>query len=730
MKKPSSRPRGASKDPNSDRPSHAHRAARPSFEIEALEPRILLSGTWADTASGEAQTGATEGNDSFQGTNQGDAADGMGGDDVLVGDQGQDTLSGGAGDDQLFGGVGNDTLDGGTGNDQLFGDQGSDVLISGGGNDLMDGAEGNDTFQFTGAQHGDVITVDGGAGNDTIDLSSHQANNVSDTGSQITVNLGGGQSFTINHSGVENVVTVPANTAPTAGGGSLTIDEDAAASAVSLLGTDPDAGDAVSSYRIETLPTDGQLLLNGAAVNANDVVTQAQIDGGQLTFQPNADWNGATSFTYKAHDGEAFSADTGTFNINVSAVNDAPAADAGADQAVDELNQVTLDASNSSDLEGSSLTYNWTQVGGPAVTLSDASAARPTFVSPDVDTPTTLTFQVAVSDGQDTTMDSVSVSVNPVVQAPPPEPPPPVSVDPPPAPPPPMETPDPVIAADSAPTADVGGDPVIDAQTEATPEPVIPPVVDVDSDPVVDALPDPTDETVTPTIVVAVPGTDAAQPDAGNVPPTPVNESPISSDGKQAHDVTTTAQPTPPADGRYGSENIPWNDVENIGVLDPFEHLADSVEMVGSGDDAAPESSGELIGAPTAIDHEYRVTEVFTLPTLATTEAPAAGFIPPAPERLSLPDAFEDAVENDDDNARRWHSRFGEEPAFNGQLSVGPSEGEIAAGAPHTEEVAAAFSPQSSGFFARVWGAVRGLAATASPSGDRENDGPRGGKRT
>jgi len=82
--------------------------------------------------------------------------------------------------------------------------------------------------------------------------------------------------------------------------------------------------------------------------------------------------------------------------------NVAPTADAGAEQRVNERTTVTLDGSASSDPDSgpSPLTYAWTQTGGTPVTLSDASAAKPTFSAPRMDCPgnQALTFSLIVSD--------------------------------------------------------------------------------------------------------------------------------------------------------------------------------------------------------------------------------------------------------------------------------------------------------------------------------------------
>nr|WP_264475110.1 malectin domain-containing carbohydrate-binding protein [Salinirubrum litoreum] len=106
--------------------------------------------------------------------------------------------------------------------------------------------------------------------------------------------------------------------------------------------------------------------------------------------------------------------DTDDLTITVEAQNTAPTADAGADQTVQAGDTVTLDATGSSDADGSIASYSWTQTGGTSVSLSDASAAQPTFTAPDLTSEETLTFEVQVTDDDGATAtDSVSVTVQP-----------------------------------------------------------------------------------------------------------------------------------------------------------------------------------------------------------------------------------------------------------------------------------------------------------------------------
>ncbi|MDS0300842.1 malectin domain-containing carbohydrate-binding protein [Halogeometricum sp. S1BR25-6] len=92
--------------------------------------------------------------------------------------------------------------------------------------------------------------------------------------------------------------------------------------------------------------------------------------------------------------------------------NTPPTADAGADVTVEEGQQVTLDGSGSSDADGDALGYTWTQTAGsPSGLLDMSDGQQAPFVAPDVDGDATFTFQLSVSDGEDSATDIVNVTV-------------------------------------------------------------------------------------------------------------------------------------------------------------------------------------------------------------------------------------------------------------------------------------------------------------------------------
>jgi hypothetical protein len=96
-------------------------------------------------------------------------------------------------------------------------------------------------------------------------------------------------------------------------------------------------------------------------------------------------------------------ADTMTVRVRAP-TNNIPVARALASQTnVTQGTLVGLDSTSSSDLDsGTSLTHTWTQISGPAVTLSGVSPARPSFRAPTLNASSgdaVLTFSVVVNDG-------------------------------------------------------------------------------------------------------------------------------------------------------------------------------------------------------------------------------------------------------------------------------------------------------------------------------------------
>lgn len=177
-----------------------------------------------------------------------------------------------------------------------------------------------------------------------------------------------------------------------------------------LGGSDEDTALAVALADVD------RLLVSGQTASANFPVTAGAFDTG---------YAGGSSGTYDSdafvslfdtsdNGGTSSSSSSSSSSSGGGTENVLPVADAGADQNVSRFQRVYLDGTNSSDSDGSIVAYQWRQVSGQNVSISNADQAVANFRSPNVRRRQvkTLTFELTVTDdrgGVDT--DTVVVTV-------------------------------------------------------------------------------------------------------------------------------------------------------------------------------------------------------------------------------------------------------------------------------------------------------------------------------
>jgi MYXO-CTERM domain-containing protein len=230
---------------------------------------------------------------------------------------------------------------------------------------------------------GDALTVDS--------VGSPSNGSATTNGSDITytpdADYNGSDSFTYTvadgNGGTDTAsvsVTVdPVNDAPEANNDSLTVDEDQSGT-VDVLANDTDVdGDTISFESFGSLPSNGSVSRSG----------------GDVTYTPDADYNGSDSFTYSVSDGNGAS-DTGTVDVTVDPVNDPPEAN---DDSVttDEDQSTTIDVlNNDTDVDGDNLVVTSTTQpsnGSVSRTTSDVT------YTPDANFNGVDSFTYTISDG-------------------------------------------------------------------------------------------------------------------------------------------------------------------------------------------------------------------------------------------------------------------------------------------------------------------------------------------
>jgi uncharacterized protein YkwD len=75
---------------------------------------------------------------------------------------------------------------------------------------------------------------------------------------------------------------------------------------------------------------------------------------------------------------------------------------------------LTLDGSGSSDPDGDTLTYLWTQTQGASATLVDNANPTLSLITPEVTQTTTISFQLSVGDGEFTSSATIDIQLSPI----------------------------------------------------------------------------------------------------------------------------------------------------------------------------------------------------------------------------------------------------------------------------------------------------------------------------
>jgi hypothetical protein len=193
-----------------------------------------------------------------------------------------------------------------------------------------------------------------------------------------------------------SVTIDPVNDAPVATDDSFTIAEDTVLTDI-VAGNDTDTeGDA--TYALETGPANGSVTVN---------------PDGTFSYTPDADFSGTDSFTYSLGDGEFSS--TATVSVTIDPVNDAPVATDDSFTIAEDTVLTDIVAGNDTDTEGDATYALETGPANGSVTVNPDGTFSYT---PDADFSGTDSFTYSLGDGEFSTEATVSVTIDPVNDAP------------------------------------------------------------------------------------------------------------------------------------------------------------------------------------------------------------------------------------------------------------------------------------------------------------------------
>ncbi len=278
----------------------------------------------------------------------------------------------------------------------------------------VDATPGNGTVYLSGValNAGDTFTqadIDGG-----LITYTHDGGETTSDSFDVTVDDGAGTTT----SSTFNFTVTPVNdeqSLDTNAGLTLSEGDTATMTNTQLSSSDVDNTAAQLVYTVDAATTNGTVYLSGIALNAGDTFTQADIDGGQISYTHDGGETTSDSFDVTVDDGTGATTST-KFNFTVTPVNDAPQTNPDG-YTLDEGATLTITApgvtSNDTDAENDLLLVN--VVTGPAHgTLTVNADGSFTYTHDGSETVSdSFTYQAADGNGG-FDMATVSLTINPV----------------------------------------------------------------------------------------------------------------------------------------------------------------------------------------------------------------------------------------------------------------------------------------------------------------------------
>jgi predicted acyltransferase (DUF342 family) len=205
---------------------------------------------------------------------------------------------------------------------------------------------------------------------------------------------------------VVNIIVKNVNTVPEANAG-----EDQTITAGSTITLD---GSLSSDLDGEDLSFKWTQLVNGIEVTLSDANSPNPSLNSNFTFTPENSGAIGTSAVYNltVNDGTVDSA-VDSVTVTISTANNDPIADAGVDKVVEAGQSFKLNGRASSDPDGNTLTYFWTQLEGQSTNITRKRKALAKSVTPNaIDNLERLTYELKVTDSNGgTSTDQVTIGV-------------------------------------------------------------------------------------------------------------------------------------------------------------------------------------------------------------------------------------------------------------------------------------------------------------------------------